>query len=228
MKTKITLAMIGALGLCAGTLCAQPAPPEGGVPDRPEGRPGLGRPDPEMHRKLLTEKYDANKDSKLDDTELAALGRDLLEGKLRPPVGQPMRPGGPSRREGGGEFDGPRPPREGGPGFQERRPGGPGNFRPGPDGEGPRGPLAMRREDGPERGGFRGAPGGSGAPQNRRPLEEVRKEFLKHYDANADGKLDAAEREAIGRDIEDGKLLPPPPRRPNAPSGEPQPPRPPE
>lgn len=237
MKTKITLVTVAALGLWAGALSAQPAPGDGPAQDQPEGRPGPGRPDPEMHRRMLTEKYDTNKDGKMDDAELAALGRDVLEGKLRPPAGQLPRSGGPGfgdrpRGEGGGKFDRPQPAREGGPGFQgrrpaERSPGVPGNFRPGAEGDGPRGPLAMRRDDGPERGEFRRSQHAGNAAQNRRPLEEVRKDFLKQYDANADGKLDATEREAIGRDIENGKLLPPPPP-PSFPSGEPQPPRPPE
>lgn len=50
-------------------------------------------------------------------------------------------------------------------------------------------------------------------------MEERRSEFLKKYDANGDGKLDSAEREQIGKDIEEGKL-PPPPMRPNAPPNE--------
>jgi hypothetical protein len=81
--------------------------------------------------------------------------------------------------------------------------------------------MAMRRDGGPGRGEFRGGPRGGEAGPNRRPVEELRQEFLKRYDANGDGKLDAAEREAIGRDIEDGKLMPPPPSAP-------PPPRPPE
>jgi hypothetical protein len=70
---------------------------------------------------------------------------------------------------------------------------------------------------GPDRPPFGPDPRGFGRPdseEGRKALEEHRREFLKNYDANSDGKLDSAEREAIGKDIEDGKLPPPPPPRP--------------
>jgi len=37
------------------------------------------------------------------------------------------------------------------------------------------------------------------------------RDFLKKHDANGDGRLDSAEREAIVKDIKDGKLPPPQP-----------------
>ena len=58
----------------------------------------------------------------------------------------------------------------------------------------------------------------------RQELEVRRREFIKKYDADGDGKLSSSEREAIGRDIEEGKL-PPPPLAPAHPPGKPQQPR---
>jgi hypothetical protein len=170
---------------------------------------------------VLLEKYDANKDGKLDDTELTALGKDVFEGKLPPPGRGPVGPG-----------------ERGGPGFGSQWRGGPDGpgFCPRGEGErdfGPRGPR-MGAGPGPRHGQMmdRGDLGGDGAPnrplfgpgprgfgrpdseEGRKALEEHRREFLKNYDANSDGKLDSAEREAIGKDIEDGKLPPPPPPRP--------------
>jgi len=52
---------------------------------------------------------------------------------------------------------------------------------------------------------------GPDSEEGRKMLEAHRREFIKKYDVNNDGKLDSAEREAIGKDIEDGKLPPPPP-----------------
>ncbi len=196
MKTRHTLAVLSALSLLAGAAPGQQPPGENAPP--PRGGP----PNPELHRQRLIEKYDANKDGKLDDTEFAALGRDVFEGKL-PPAGGfgPRGPGfGPPQQ---------RPPRPGAPG---QPPGPPGDFGPRqpaerpPFGAGP-GPHGF----GPRGRGFGGPPDPAAA---RAMIEERRKEFLKHYDANKDGKLDAAEREAIGRDIEEGKLLPPPPAPP--------------
>ena len=80
----------------------------------------------------------------------------------------------------------------------------------------------MNREGAPGRGEFGNAPRGRSPEAGRKSLETHRKEFLKKYDANGDGKLDATEREAIGRDIEEGKL-PPPPLAPPQPPNEPPP-----
>ena len=228
--------MIGALGVLTSTATfAQPAAGDDSPPSGPpQDRPGFDRPSPEAHRRVLLEKYDANKDGKLDDTELTALGKDVYEGKLPPPG---RGPGGPDGRgvpgfgpRGRGGADGPDfgPPRPGGPR-------GEGNFDPrGPrmaDGRGPRPDRMMdrgdfRRDGGPDRPPFGPGPRGFGGPdsaEGQKMLEEHRREFLKKYDANTDGKLDAAEREAIGKDIEDGKVPPPPlppqARRESAPKG---------
>lgn len=186
----------------------------------------MNRPDPEAHRKALLEKYDANKDGKLDDTELTALGKDVYEGKLPPPGRGPRGPGehggpgfGPQQQGGpdGPEFRPPGrsgPPRDGDRGFGPRGPhqsdGPRAPQRPVERGRFGRGGSPERMPPGPERRGF----GGPNSEEGRVMLENNRREFLKKYDANSDGKLDSAEREAIGRDIEDGKLPPPPPPPP--------------
>ncbi|MDW8307939.1 MAG: hypothetical protein RMK20_01045 [Verrucomicrobiales bacterium] len=203
MKTQIQLRLLSALAALAGaTALAQPAPGDNPLPPRD------GPPNPEMHQQRLLQKYDANKDGKLDDAEFATLGRDVFEGKLPPGGGRgPRGPGfgPPGERPPGAP---PGPPEGVGP---EARPDGP-PFGPGP-GPGPRG-------FGPQRRGFGGPPD---PEAHRAMIEERRKEFLKGYDKNNDGKLDAAEREAIGRDIEEGKLPPPPAGpRPGRPPGQPQ------
>lgn len=209
MKTRTELTLLGALAVMVGaTALAQPGPGYNPPP------PGSGPPNPELHRQRLLEKYDANKDGKLDESEFAALGRDVFEGKLPPlggrgprgpgfgPPGAPPPELGPPPQPPAGP---PGPPPGFGPQGRPERP----PFGPGPRGFGPQGR------------GF-GGPPDADAPRLR--LEERRKEFLKRYDTNNDGKLDAAEREAIGRDIEEGKLMPPWPARPapEKPAGQPQ------
>ncbi len=215
MKTPFKLAMIGALGVMTSvTTFAQPATGDDSSPSvAPRGRPDFNRPDPEAHRKVLLDKYDANKDGKLDDTELTALGKDVFEGKLPPPgrgMGRPdMRGGdgfGPPGR--GGQGYGPRkpagPPEEGSPAF-----GPPGERRGGPSGP-PRRPT-MDREAGPGQPLGPGPRGfGPSSEEGRKMAEAHRRDIIKKYDANNDGKLDSSEREAIGKDIEEGKLPPPP------------------
>lgn len=219
MKTRTGWMLLSALAVLAGTTAlAQPAPGDNPPPPRE------GPPNPELHRQRFLEKYDANRDGKLDDAEFAALGRDVFEGKLPPLGGRgPRGPGfGPP---------GPPPPEAGAPGRPPGPPPGP------PPGFGPQGgperppvgraPGAGPHGLGPQGRGFGGPPD---PEAHRQMIEERRKEFLKRYDKNNDGKLDAAEREAIGRDIEEGKLLPPPPAPPAAPpvplpekpSGQPQ------
>jgi hypothetical protein len=206
MKTSIKLAMIGALGvLSSAATFAQPsAGDDSSAPGTPQGGPGPNRPGLEAHRKVLLEKYDANKDGKLDDAEFTVLGKDVFEGKLPPPrrgpvgPGEPRGPGFGPRGRGGPDGSGFGSPRAGGPRGEGER-----DF-------GPRGP----RMGGPEQPPFGPGPRDFVRPDNeegRKMLEEHRREFIKKYDANNDGKLDSAEREAIGKDIEDGKLPPPPP-----------------
>lgn len=177
----------------------------------------MDRPSPEAHRKMLLKKYDANKDGKLDDTELSALGRDVYEGKLPPPGRRPRGPGFGPQGRGGPDVLGFGPPGPDGPRGERPR-----GFRPrglrNDDGPmPPRGQIESRRDfgrdGGPEERRLGPGPRGFGGPSSeggRKMLEERRREFIRQYDVNGDGKLNAAEREAIGKDIEDGKLLPPP------------------
>ena len=250
MKTNNTLTLIGTLGMLAGAALAQPAPSDNSSQLPPQNRFGGGRPDPEMRRKMLTEKYDANKDGTLDDSELATIGKDVVEGKFGPPPGQGRRgPEGQSgpgfgdgpRGQGSGEFDGERPPGlrgQGQPGFGGRPPSGAGDGgAPGLGQRGgregglpPRRSQMMDRDGGPEGGQFGVGPRGPAGPNaefGRKGMEMRRREFIKKYDANGDGKLDSTEREAIGRDIEEGRL-PPPPLAPPQPPGGPGEPRKPE
>jgi len=225
MKTPIKLALIGALGVLTST--ASLAQPNTGddtsSSSPPRIRRGFEGPGPEAHRKALLEKYDANNDGQLEHKELTNLGRDVYEGKLPPPDHR-------------ADFQGER----GGPGFGSQRRGGPDGpgFAPaegrGPRGDGDlnRGPRRDRMGDeprprpggatdrgnfggdgGPERPPFGLGPRGFGRPdsaEGKQMAEQLRQELIKQYDVNGDGKLDSSEREAIGKDIEDGKLLPPP------------------
>lgn len=208
MKTNKTLALLSALGVLAGgTALAQTGPGNDSTPSQPSqqpgGRQGWTRPNPEARHKALLDKYDANKDGKLDDTELAAIGRDVEQGKFEPRLmGRPRGAGfGPGPRARRSPRYGPGPRWQGAPGF---RPGplaqnGPG-FGPGP--RGPMGPAFRPGPRGPAFGpGPRGprAMGGPGyGPRHR--------EILQKYDVNKDGVLDDSERATMRRDIQDGKL----------------------
>jgi hypothetical protein len=101
MKTIKTLALAGALGLgmASGALYAQDTAGEGNLP----GGPRFGPP------KEILEKYDVNKDGKLDETERAALHQDIVDGKIQPPPFRPgrhgMRPTPPNAKEVIAKFD---------------------------------------------------------------------------------------------------------------------------
>jgi Ca2+-binding EF-hand superfamily protein len=142
MKNSAKFALVAALGLtlAAVTVNAQTDAADASAGPRPGGPPP-GAPRLGLVLKDLLEKYDINKDGQLDQTELAALRKDIDDGKIGPPAGGP--PGGPAGRRG---------------------PGGPGG---------------------------------------RPPLP---KEILDKYDVNKDGKLDEAERAALHKDIQDGKI----------------------
>jgi hypothetical protein len=78
----------------AGKLEAPPRPPRMEGPGGPGG-PGGG------HRGLppeIREKYDANKDGKLDETERAALRADVDAGKVQLPPPPPRHEGGEGRK----------------------------------------------------------------------------------------------------------------------------------
>ena len=113
MKTIRKIALVGTLGmLAASAAIAQPADNDRPPRRQGQGGPGSFRPDPEMRKQALLGKYDANKDGKLDDTERAAIGKDVEEGTFDPRLLGP-RPDGPRFGRGPG---GP----QGGPGFGPR------------------------------------------------------------------------------------------------------------
>lgn len=122
------------------------------------GRMGAGGgfrgPNPEALHKMLLNRYDANKNGKLDDDEYIQIGKDVESGKLR--LGPP-----PGARMGGmgmGGFRGPGGPGMGGPG-------GPGMGWPGMGGPG--GPPPGF--GGPGMAGPGGPPPGFGNPPNNPP-----------------------------------------------------------
>src|SRR5215469_11950828 len=104
MKTAHKLALLAAIALTAGGLITYAqsessdpsAPPSGG----PQGRPGPGT----LLLSLL-DKYDANHDGVLDQTELANLRSDIQAGKIVPP-----RHGGPGAPAGGNDASMHQPP----------------------------------------------------------------------------------------------------------------------
>ncbi len=101
MKTTRMLALINVLAALTGSaVLAQPAPEDRpGQQGPPQESLRPNRPNPEVRRQALLEKYDANKDGKLDDSELTSIGRDVEQGKLEPrllgvgPRGGGMGPG---------------------------------------------------------------------------------------------------------------------------------------
>ena len=86
----------------------------------------------------------------------------------------------------------------------------------------------MDREGGPNRDQVAPGPGGPGGANRefaRKSMEARRRELIKRYDADGDGKLSGSEREALGRDIEEGKVpLPLPPPQPGRGPQQPLPP----
>jgi Ca2+-binding EF-hand superfamily protein len=149
----------------------------------------------------LLDKYDANQDGVLDQTELAALRKDVAEGKVTPPRGGPGGPGQP------GGFRGPE--KSGAP--QRRLPKDLlDKYDLNKDGkldESERAALHKDIEDGkispPNHG--RG-PGGPGGPPP--PLSAA--QILEKFDADKDGKLDESELAAFVKDMEAHRPPPPP------------------
>jgi EF hand len=139
-RNKVALLLALGLGLIGTALQVQTDPP-----DADPGRPGVDQPQrpPPLGRVLerILQKYDTNQDGQLDKDEMAALQKDIREGKLQPS---------------------------------------PGRF-------------------GPGRAGF----GGPGRPGGPPPLP---KEIMEKYDLNHDGQLEPEERQALHRDIQDGKI----------------------
>ncbi|HOP98972.1 MAG TPA: hypothetical protein PLK78_16260 [Verrucomicrobiota bacterium] len=114
MKRTLILALIGAMGMLAGTTAfAQPGPRRERPQRPPQEQQGQRppRPDPEVRKQRLLEQYDANKNGVLDESEYAAIGRDVEAGRL----GSRLGAGGPALRGPGG------PGVERGPGAPPRR-----------------------------------------------------------------------------------------------------------
>lgn len=189
MKRHNKIAMIGALGLAlaSGAAWAQTAP-DGQVRGPGPGGRKMGPPPPE-----IMEKYDANKDGQLDETERAALKQDIADGKIQPPQRGPGGPGGPRPPMG-------PPPKE----ILEK-------YDVNKDGKLDDTEHAAIRKD--IEAGKLQPPGRRGGPPP---------EILKQYDTDQDGKLSETERAALEKDVADGKL-PPPPRGHRPPPDEPAP-----
>ena len=76
MKTSNRLAIIGALSLALAAVSGYAQTDQ----QAPDGqRPGVRRPGPP---KELIDKYDVNKDGRLDEQEHAALRKDIEDGKI--------------------------------------------------------------------------------------------------------------------------------------------------
>ncbi len=97
MKTKNTIALLTAFGIALAGLSAraqteETAEPANVPPGPPHARFG------EVLNQIL-QKYDANHDGQLDQSEMAALQKDIADGKVQPPGPPPGRgprgPGGP-------------------------------------------------------------------------------------------------------------------------------------
>ncbi|PWU20695.1 MAG: hypothetical protein C5B50_03320 [Verrucomicrobia bacterium] len=145
MKASVKLALVSWVGFALATLPSLSQPAQGGPPGPgnaditgPDGGPpgpGPGGPQsggPQNFRRppggapgqrlgqvvlSLLDKYDANKDGVLDQTELASLRQDIQAGKIAPPARNPNSAGGPpGPRSAPGQADAP-------PGANQRGPG---------------------------------------------------------------------------------------------------------
>ena len=102
MKKAHKLALLAAIGLTAGGLITYAQSEASDPPGGPQGRPGPGA----LLLSLL-DKYDANHDGQLDQTELAKLRSDIQDGKIQPPR---RGGGGPSGPPGGNDAGMRQPP----------------------------------------------------------------------------------------------------------------------
>jgi hypothetical protein len=204
MRTSAKLALVAALGMTLAGVTAYAQTDAAAQPsDAPPGGPPPGLPRIAMVLKDLLDKYDTNKDGQLDQTELAALRKDIDDGKIGPPGGAgPRGPGGP----GGG----PRPPlpKEILDKYDVNK-----------DGkldETERAALHKDIEAGlvqlPPGAGQHG-PRGAGGPGMRPP--PTAKDILDKFDVDKDGKLDEAELTAFLKDMRQHR--PPPPGGPGGP-----------
>ncbi|HWX19217.1 MAG TPA: EF-hand domain-containing protein [Candidatus Binatia bacterium] len=195
MKRSTRLALLAALGLALRGITAQAqSEPAEGTSGPPRGGPPPAPPRLEQLLQHLLEKYDVNKDGALDQNELAALRKDIEEGKIGPP------PGGPGLRGPGGPGPGPLPKeimdkydvnKDGKLDETERE--------------------ALRRDI--EAGIVQLPPPGHGHPGPGAPgfRPPTAKEVLDKFDTDKDGKLDETELAAF---LEDMQRHRPPPRGP--------------
>lgn len=198
MNTKLNL-HLGRLALAAAvfatastsTLTAAEGIRPGG---KGRGEPRTGRPIPSE----ISAKYDANGDGQIDETERATLDADIQAGKITPPgrrgAGHPRGPGGLDAR---GEQGGPGRRGAGGP-----PPGLVAQFDANGDGQldaAERDALHNAVKSGdvePPRGGRHGGAGGQPGGADGEPAGR-RAKMLEKFDANHDGVLDEAERNAM-------------------------------
>jgi hypothetical protein len=103
LLTVATLALAGTVSVRAQSDATAPNTPPADAPERPAHRGGPRPPLPPEIR----EKYDVNKDGKLDETERAALKADIDSGKVTLPKRGPGGPGGPDGKGGKGHKGGP-------------------------------------------------------------------------------------------------------------------------
>jgi Ca2+-binding EF-hand superfamily protein len=213
MKMITKLGLLGALGLAFAGFSGYaqteaPAPEPGGpVPGMPHRPPPLG----EVLNQII-ERYDANHDGQLDATELAALRKDIEDGKIGPPPGAPGMPRPGAR----------------GPGLLPKEI--LDKYDLNKDGkldENERAALRKDIEDGKIQPPFpgHGPRGPAGGPGPGHP--PTAKEILARFDADQDGKLDETELTAFLNDLHQRLLRgphgpPPGDGAPGAPpSGEP-------
>ncbi len=198
MNTKLNLPL-GPLALVAAVFATTATSTlfaaEGGRhAGKEHGGPRSVRPIPAE----LTSRYDANGDGQLDETERATLDADMQAGKITPPgrrgAGHPRGPGGPDAR---GEQGGPGRRGAGGP-----PPGLVAKFDANGDGQldaAEREALHNAVKSGdvePPRGGRHGRPGRHPGGADDETTGRLAK-MLEKFDANHDGVLDEAERNAM-------------------------------
>jgi len=183
MKRTNRLLLLTALGM---TLAGVTAQAQTEPADQPAGGPGpRGVPPLGQVLKGLLQKYDVNQDGQLDQTEMAALQKDIDEGKIQPPMGP-----GPRGRFGPGP--GPLPKeildkydvnKDGHLDEEER--------------------AALHKDI--EAGKVQ-LPGRRGAFPPPPPL--TAKQVLEKFDADKDGKLDETELNAFLQDMKQHQPMP--------------------
>ena len=108
MKRTTTLSLIAAIAIAlAGLVAYAQSDPAGQPPAQGIGAPRHGPPNPGQMIKNLLDKYDVNKDGILDQSEMAALRKDIDDGKIGPPGPGDRGPRGPGAP--GGQGFGPPP-----------------------------------------------------------------------------------------------------------------------